>query len=160
MSAVPVSWRASRSEATVNYPLSPSPILCTDMWFCQRKWWKWYPRRIWWRRPSGGPLECNSRAAGYTTWSISRSPIFCYFGVPRRRTRGGSRSSRSRISTGGSNFWYTYLHKFAHRNAHPAAATAACVRLYWWWWLLAKQLLLQQQQEPQQSALWRGLRRT
>lgn len=62
-------------------------IMIADMWSYPKNWSSWYPKRIWWRKRSGDQLACSSRADGYIIWYISQSRIFCYFDVPRRRSR-------------------------------------------------------------------------
>lgn len=61
-------------------------IFIADMWSYPKNLSNWYPKRIWWRKRNGDQSVCSSRAVGYIIWYISRSRIFCYFDVPRRRS--------------------------------------------------------------------------
>lgn len=87
-------------------------IIIADMWSYPKNWSNWYPKRIWWRKRSGDQLACSSRADGYIIWYISQSRIFCYFDVPRRR----SRRSNAIVCT----HTHSLLHSHTHTHQHAA----------------------------------------
>lgn len=90
-------------------------IMIADMWSYPKNWSNWYPKRIWWRKRSGDQLACSSRADGYIIWYISQSRIFCYFDVPRRR----SRRSNAIVCTHSHSLLHSHTHTL-YQHQHTA----------------------------------------
>lgn len=86
-------------------------IFIADMWSYPKNLSNWYPKRIWWRKRNGDQLVCSSRADGYIIWYISRSRIFCYFDVPRRRS--------SRFNA----ILHTHINIYTYISTHPPTST-------------------------------------
>lgn len=130
----------------------------TDMWSCRKTLWSWCPKRIWWQKPNGDQLEYSNHAAGYIIWYISRSRIFCYFGVPKRRSKPIQRhlthslltQTHTHIHMHTIHLIYTYKHTWKRRSSWRDSAAAAATAQK----VVAAQLLQrlrwrqQQQQKP------------
>lgn len=82
-----ILWRPVWVQVSALFPLLTfylAKLTLILSWFtgtsyCRKSLSNWFQRRTWWANRNGAPLAFNSRKAGSTTWSTSRSHTFSSF---------------------------------------------------------------------------------